>query len=226
MKLFCPRCNTEIFEENINDYENICICSNCNELFDLSIILDQLSIEKIERMLISPPNGSWVKNNNGHIIIEISIFSKLSIPELIFHFLFSSITFFGFFQLMIDFSILYSLLMIPFVIFSIWCIKRAFYLLFNKIKILFLEDNNIQIFIGIWKFGKKYCLNLKLIKKIFKLQYRDPNYDPETVNQKIKQEIHIEEKDVIKIPLEYMNKTKATYLINIIKYSIYKSLKY
>jgi hypothetical protein len=110
MKIFCPKCNTQVFDNNINIQENICTCLNCNEIFYISEILDQGDTKNAEELLFYPPKGIKITKYIEKLIIRISTFSKTGFILIPFSILFSCISVFGFFEtIVIKTNIVFSL---------------------------------------------------------------------------------------------------------------------
>ena len=217
MKLFCPNCNTLMSEENMNVNENICVCSTCNEVFRLSEIMDNDTVDKdvpdkntvrkAEDLLSHPPEGAWAKNNDtGQVIVGVSAHSKDAVVFIVFAFLFSGASFFGYSQISKTANIVFSLFMMPFIFVSFFLIKRALYSLFGRVEITFTEDRHAHVFIGMGRSGKRYDINLKAVKKIFRAENPD-------LEGHLKKEITIEEEKTIKIPLTHISEAKADFLL-------------
>ncbi|MDR1178132.1 MAG: zinc-ribbon domain-containing protein [Spirochaetaceae bacterium] len=219
MKIFCPKCNTQITDNRINIQENICTCANCNEVFYISEILDQGDIKKAEEMLFYPPKGIKIKKCIEKMIVQISTFSKNGFVLIPFSILFSGISFFGFFgTIFIKANIIFTIFWLVFVIPSVLIAWKAIYAIFGKIEFVFNENGIIYVFIGVGRIGKKYYINWGSIKKIFELKSHDSD-------GQLKREIYIEEEKTIKIPLENINELKAKFILLILKYYKYKTIK-
>jgi hypothetical protein len=219
MKIFCPKCATQIIDNNINVHENICFCSSCNEIFNISEILDQEDNKKAEELLFYPPKGIKIIKNVENLVIRISTFSKYGFIYIPFCVLFSSISVFGFFGIIaLKENIIFSIFWLIFVIPSVLLVRNTIYAIFGKIELVFNVNGHVDIFIGVGRIGKKYDVNWRSIKKIFELK----SYDMEG---QLKREIYIEEEKTIKIPLENVNEIKANFILLILKYYRNKTIK-
>jgi hypothetical protein len=222
MKIYCPKCNNIIENTSINVAENICVCSECNELFKLSELLDQEKINETENLLRNPPKGIRVNENYEHIKIKIFTHSSSAIFLIFFTLGFSSISFLGFFQAITAKSIVGSLLISVFVVASIYLWTQLFFSLFGKVEIVINIDKNFQdyIFIGIGIVGKKYYINWS---KIINIYEHNTHYSEGGTEKKI---YISEENKLIKIPVNYINDNKKRFLLIVLEYYRYKNKNY
>ena len=88
MKYICPKCKSQVSLNNINNSEVTYVCTNCNETLYFSDLLD---IEKAEKMLLSPPKGTWIKKDYRRLIIGVR--ATLNIGASIFVAIFALILF-------------------------------------------------------------------------------------------------------------------------------------
>jgi hypothetical protein len=219
MKIFCPKCNTQIIDNRINIQENICTCTNCNEIFYISEILDQEDIKRAEEMLFYPPKGIKIEKYIEKMIIKISTFSKNGFVLIPFTILFLGISVFGFFgTIFIKANIIFTIFWLIFVIPSMIMVWKTIYTIFGKVEFVFNESGNIYVFMGVGRIGKKYYIKWGSIKRIFELKSHD-------MDGQLKREIYIEEEKTIKIPLEGINEIKAKFILLILKYYKYKTIE-
>ena len=211
MRVFCPNCNAQIDSKDFNAAENICVCHACNELFKLSEILDQDTIYEIENLLRNPPKGAWVKKDIGQEIIGIRPRSKSAIFSILFALAFSSISFTGFFQMIISKSTIGILFMLIFIASSIFLWVQVFYSIFGKIEIVLNKNGQDYIFTGIGRIGKKHILKWPSIKSI----YEQTSHNSEDGYSK---KIYIAGENLIKISINGINENKSMFLIKVLKY--------
>jgi hypothetical protein len=214
MIICCPKCNSIIDNANINVTENVCVCSICNEVFNLSALLDKENIEEAENVLENPPKGILVTGNYEHIKIKIPTHS----PEAIFLFFFtlgfSSVSFMGFYEMITSKSTIGLLFMSVFLAASVFLWTHLLYALFGKIMIVINTNKNSQdyIFIGIGIIGRKHNINFSKSLNI----YEHIHHDSEGGTDK---KIYITEKNkIIKIPAAYFNENKKKFLLMVLKY--------
>ncbi|MCL2186328.1 MAG: YfjD family protein [Treponema sp.] len=215
MKIICPKCKTQIENNNINAAENICVCQSCNELFKLSELLDQDTIDDAERMLDNPPEGTWVKKDMSTTVAGVSTHTKNSYILALFALAFSAISLFIFSKALATGNILVVIFVSTFVGFSVYLWIKVIFSMFGKIELV-MTHNEDYLFIGVRSIGQKYLLNWSEIKDI---------YDQTLVNSRgvHLKNIYIDGDKLIKIPTESIDKTKSDFLIKILKY--YKDKK-
>ncbi|MDR0319975.1 MAG: zinc-ribbon domain-containing protein [Treponema sp.] len=233
MRTICPNCKTQLSLDTINGSKVTYKCSNCNEILDLSDLLD---IDKAEKLLLQPPKMVRVKRKKGLIIVHVPVnLNKIS-------YLFLSIFILT----------LFSIFLVPFIwslyiinsnefavniiniILGIVCVILGFLILsfplrkifcstFQRIKIVF-SGNNICIYRGLGE--KNENIDINFIKKIYSTksikEYK--NNDGDVTNVDINRNIYIEieNKNTIAINVHDVNEINSLFLILIIKYFSYK----
>jgi hypothetical protein len=95
---------------------------------------------------------------------------------------------------------------------------KTIYAIFGKIELVFNENGNVYIFLGVNNIGKKYIINWGKIKKLFELKSHD-------MDGQLKREIYIEEEKTVKISLENINESKSKFLLLILKYYRYRNIR-
>lgn len=214
MKIYCPKCNSTIENININVQENVCVCSKCNEAFKLSELTDQDNINEAEYLLRNPPKGILISKTNDHIKIKITTRSIGGVFLTVFSLFFSGISFLGFFHFVMTKTIIPSLFMLMFVVFSIILWGKVFFSIFGKVEIIININKIIQdyIFIGTGIIGRKHNINWSKINSI----YEHTTHNSEGTSSK---EIYISiENKLIKIPLSYFNENKKRFLFRVLEY--------
>jgi len=184
----------------------------------MDLSLDPEVIKEAENLLHSPPEGAWVRSEWGQLIVGVSTRSKDSIGLIFFTLLFSGFSFFGFFMVTTSAGNLFSLFMVPFILASMWLLKKSLYSLFGKVEIVFTENGDAHVFIGTGKTGKKHDIYLKSVKKIFRKKYHD-------VEGHLKKEITIEEEKTIVLKLEFINEEKSNFLLLVLLYHRFMAIK-
>jgi len=230
MTINCPKCNTQIDNNNINVQENIGVCQSCNQLFKLSEILaaqnegsenemerlSQESINEIEKMLYNPPKDAFVKKDSGIERIGVFTRSKSAFFLIFFSLLFSCVSLFILFQAVLMNVIPVIMFVFAFLILSVFLWVRSFYAIFGKIELVMKKNETDYIFTGIGTAGKKRFINWTSIKNITEHTIQNSQG---THNR----HILIDGEKQIKIPTDVINKNKIEFLINILKY--YKERK-
>ena len=219
MKIFCPNCNIQFTKTNINVMENICVCTICNEIFNLSEMVDHDKYNEAEKLLKSPPKGINLKNEHNKIFIKISVCSKKAIFLFLFTICFSSVSFLGFYQAVIAKSIIGFSLMLIFIVASIYLWIQVFFSIFGKITLSFDKYEHNNIFVGVGKIGKKNIINWASIRNIY--EHTD-YYSEGGLSKKI--HINIENR-IVRIPIDYINDEKIRFLFLVLAYFKYKMEK-
>ena len=215
MRINCPKCDTQIDSNNINVAENICVCQACNELFKLSEIADQDTIDETERLLDKPPQETWVKKDMSKTSIGVSTHSKNSFILALFAIAFTGVSLFIFSKAIITGNILILLFVSSFLFFSIYLWIKVIFSVYGKIELV-MTDNEDYLFIGVGSVGKKHPINCSKINDI---------YDQTLVNSRgvNLKNIYINGEKLIKIPTEAIDKSKSDFLISVLRY--YKDKK-
>ena len=215
MRINCPKCDTQIDSNNINVAENICVCQACNELFKLSEIADQDTIDETERLLDKPPQETWVKKDMSKTSIGVSTHSKNSFILALFAIAFTGVSLFIFSKAIITGNILILLFVSSFLFFSIYLWIKVIFSVYGKIELV-MTDNENYLFIGVGSVGKKHPINWSKINDI---------YDQTLVNSRgvNLKNIYINGEKLIKIPTEAIDKSKSDFLISVLRY--YKDKK-
>jgi|GEM_PF-3630190 len=215
MRINCPKCDTQIDSNNINVAENICVCQACNELFKLSEIADQDTIDETERLLDKPPQETWVKKDMSKTSIGVSTHSKNSFILALFAIAFTGVSLFIFSKAIITGNILILLFVSSFLFFSIYLWIKVIFSVYGKIELV-MTDNEDYLFIGVGSVGKKHPINWSKINDI---------YDQTLVNSRgvNLKNIYINGEKLIKIPTEAIDKSKSDFLISVLRY--YKDKK-
>ena len=74
MKTICPKCKAQLILNTVSDSEDTHTCKKC---YGNLYLPDLLDIEKAEKMLLNPPNWSWVKSKNGQLFIGVRASERL-----------------------------------------------------------------------------------------------------------------------------------------------------
>ena len=222
MLLICPKCNSHIQEENIDNEENTCFCSNCEKTFDLSYLLNTEEMEQIEEIFTNPPKDIKIEKDTEkinvkfyiHSLTHLSVFAFVSCQATIFSFL----AFCGthIFRKEIDFNNLISTsVWFLFLFVSIWLLYKSLYTAFGRIELVFGKEN--YIFQGFWRIGKNIDLDWKDVKDFYPYYLLTDGEDGQLKSDYL----HIIEDK--KISLEKLGE-KTNLLVLIIKYFRYKAI--
>ena len=231
MRTICPNCKTQLSVDTINGSKIIYKCSNCNEILDLSDLLD---IDKAEKLLLQPPKRVRVKRKKESIIVHVPV--NLNKVTHIFLFIFLMLLFMFFLAPLIwslykikynEFTaniiniiigIISTIIGIHFLYLRI---LKMFCSIFRRIKLVF-SGNNICIYKGLGE--KKESIDINLIKKIYSTksikEYKDI-VDVTSVDIIRKIYIELKNKNTIEINV-YVNEINLLFLVLIIKYFSYK----
>jgi len=223
MKLFCPKCNTQVLGKDINVSENIGVCPSCHELFRLNEVIDQDLVTVAEKLLRKPPAGILVEQNAEQTIVSVptrAIYSIFLIPFVV---AWSSMPCFAFFQIITGRTQGAGFMLVfltPFVIAAIAIWTYALFSLLGKVEIVFNKTGQSSIFIGINKIGLRHSVNWKKVKKITRVNHFD--FRTHGFNR-MRNEIKIEGEKIINIPLNAFNETKSNFLLAVVNYCKYKA---
>ena len=210
MEINCPKCQEIVSSNDINISKDICFCKYCNEYFFISEILNNDEYIEAGKMLLNPPKGTWINKYNDQLIIGTFTHSKNAFFLLPFSLFFSIISFAGFFgTIKNNENIIFSLFWLIFIIPSCILIWKTIYAIFGKIEIKYSQ--NMIIFIGVGKVGKKINIKWDLVKKIIRSNSRDNEGH-------ITNEIIIEENNFIRISVNDINEIKRRFLYILLKY--------
>ncbi|MDR0320426.1 MAG: class I SAM-dependent methyltransferase [Treponema sp.] len=166
MVVVCPKCNSHIQEEYIDNEENTCHCVNCEKTFDLSYLLNTEETEQIEEIFTNPPEDLKIEKDTEKINIKFHIHSLGNSLIIAFSFLLVFTVATHFFRIGINSNGLFSTF-VGLVLFlgSIWLLYSIFYSAFGRIELVFGKEN--YIFQGFWRIGKKIDLDWKDVKNFF-----------------------------------------------------------
>ena len=225
--MFCPNCNTQIENENINVSENICVCKSCNQLFKLSEMLDMDKLDETENLLRNHPKGINVKKESGREVITISAKSRGAVILLIFALIISA--FIGFIaSLVLSQKIfIFILFLAPFTIAITALWVQAFFLMFGKFELVINQKEPDYLFKGIGSAGKKYFIDWSSIKSISDIIINNnENYTHRGRRSGARTTtsyIQIEGQKSLKIPVNELKRDYIDFLVNVLKY--YKERK-
>ena len=168
----CPKCNSNIYNENINISSDIAYCSKCNYVFKISE-----NIKNIEGYFEDgfdendPPDGAWFKTNFNSTIIGATTRSKSAFILIPFTLVWSGTTLWFSYGIQLingEFSLYKTLFGIPFLIGTIILCSFALMAIWGKIE-LTLDDRGGRIFTGIRDIGfvKKFkWSDVKTVKEL------------------------------------------------------------
>jgi len=227
MRMLCPKCNSEIENENINVAENICVCKSCGQLLKLSEMIDQdkeqEKIEETENLLRNPPKGIFVKKESGREIITISAKSKGAVILLIFALMTSAFIVFVASLVLAQGIFIIILFLTPFILAIIALWVQAFFLMFGKIELVINQKEPGYLFKGIGTIGKKYFIDWPSVKSVSEIIIRN-NYADDTYkgrrpgSRHTTSYIQIEGIKLQKITTDGLKKENIEFLVNVLKY--------
>ncbi|MFN8579004.1 MAG: hypothetical protein U0354_19420 [Candidatus Sericytochromatia bacterium] len=166
MKVICPNCNSNIFNQDINVSSDVAYCQECTNIFKLSTILNQNETTNINNTinlnknnsfvdLNKPPNGISIKKNNNSFELSCTTRSPIAFFLVPFMLVWSGGSLGGIYGTQIasgQFNLGTSLFGIPFIIGSVIFWSIAIMAMIGRISIK-VEDNEGVIFTGVGSTG-------------------------------------------------------------------------
>ena len=224
MKKICPKCKAHFSPDKIDVSEDTCICPYCNGTFYLSDLWDQEDIKKIEKMLLDPPKGTWVKKKHDQLNIGISTWwiNIQSILLFIFVLILSPFTMLTWLGIeLYGHRILEACFVFIGVIVSTKVFLRTIDAIYIKREIVFKKNDKVYIHTGI---GKRKYIVWDSIKRIYTAKSITHENIPKEIPLDISNDIFIEGQTLIKIPINDVNKIKSDFLLQALKYYRYKKV--
>ncbi len=149
----CPKCSTEIKNENINIATDIGQCQNCNYIFKIS---ENFSSDLEDGFDINnPPKGTWIRRDLDQVVIGATTRSPIAFFLVPFMIVWSGGSIGGIYGSQIlsgEFNPFMSLFGIPFLIGSIIFWSLALMTIFGKVE-LTLDRLGGKAFTGVGNIG-------------------------------------------------------------------------
>ena len=149
----CPKCNSEIKNENINIQSDIAQCNNCDAIFKISSNIGEYLDDNFN--INNSPKGTWIYNDFNKTIIGATTRSPIAFFLVPFMLIWSGGSLGGIYGSQIrngEFDLFLSLFGIPFLIGSIIFWSLALMAIWGKVE-LTLDNRGGKVFTGIGKLG-------------------------------------------------------------------------
>ena len=149
----CPKCNSEIYTENINIKSDIAQCSKCKNLFKISENINSYIDDGFNEN--DTPNGTWIKTDFNSTIIGATTRSPIAFFLVPFMLIWSGGSIGGIYGTQLvngEFDLFLSLFGIPFLIGSVIFWSFALMAIWGKVE-LTLDNQGGRIFTGIGNIG-------------------------------------------------------------------------
>ena len=188
----CPKCNTEVQNQNINIQTDVAQCQNCNNIFKISHYIEP---EYGDFDIDNPPKGAWIKTEMHKIILGASTRSPIAFFLVPFMLVWSGGSLGGIYGTQFikgEFDLIMSLFGIPFIIGSLIFWSLTLMAIWGKVEIV-LDKNGGKTFTGIGKIGISKNFNWDDISSISEKQasLRYPGSSGSSISLEGKQRISI-----------------------------------
>ena len=213
MKIFCPRCDGEIFQDTINISENLFLCKRCGEHFKITYAMYR---EKIENLVNNPPKGTWIRKDYRNLYIGFSPRSPRVLFLAIFTLLFGGVSFFGLVQILTYRDVLSTVIFLPFAVFTVFLIYKTLSVLFGKIELVF--GDRVFLFSGLGPLGNKKYIDWENVKGIW--ESKTENRQDETSTRSIV----IQGGQTVRIPVDFVDDEKVEFFVTALTYFRHKNI--
>ena len=221
MKIICPQCDSDIPQQHINIEKNMFLCPACNEVFNLSAVMEQEEAAITGEAINNPPKGITVKKNFDELVVSIYTRAPGSVFLILFTLCFGGVSFFGLFAFLRTGifgegpragNIFFAAILLIFPLASLFLAAMTIYSIFGRIDLVW--GNSTYIFRGVGNIGIKKYIDWKNVKEI----YMHTSTDSEG---SVSKSICIQGNETIKISTRFLNETKTRFLLSLLKYFRY-----
>ncbi len=153
MKVICPKCHRDIESNNLNMQTDIAQCNNCNEVFRISQLFNEVTPTNFN--ISNPPKGAWFKKEFDKKIIGASTRSPIAFFIVPFMIIWSGASLGGIYGTQIatgEFNLFPSLFGIPFLLGTIMFGSLAVMSVAGKV-VIEIDKSVGKVFVGVGRLG-------------------------------------------------------------------------
>jgi hypothetical protein len=149
----CPKCNSEVPQQNINIQTDLAQCPACDAIFKVSENFEDTSADRFD--INDPPEGAWIRNEMNQIVIGATTRSPIAFFLVPFMVVWSGGSIGGIYGSQLangEFDLAMSLFGIPFLIGAIFFWSLALMAIWGKVELTLTKQGG-QIFTGLGNLG-------------------------------------------------------------------------